>query len=155
MATCRVRSSALLTALVVLLAGCTSSAVTRPKQEVTAESYRNETAKGFVVLNWIDAGWVHFFTQKPVATPDDLKALKLFSWAGDAKSVEVWRSAGFNPVPLPSTELYTALQTGLVEAELVRGRTQRQRSCSQLRNFCRTSAEPSRLRTDRVSSGLR
>ena len=28
----------------------------------------------------------------------------------------MWRSAGFNPVPLPSTELATALQTGLVEA---------------------------------------
>jgi len=28
----------------------------------------------------------------------------------------VWHSAGFNPVPLPSTEIATALQTGLVEA---------------------------------------
>jgi TRAP-type C4-dicarboxylate transport system substrate-binding protein len=59
---------------------------------------------------------VHFFTKKPVAVPDDLRKLKLFSWAGDAEAVEVWRSAGFNPVPLPSTELSTALQTGLVEA---------------------------------------
>jgi TRAP-type C4-dicarboxylate transport system substrate-binding protein len=73
-------------------------------------------AKGFVVLNWVDGGWVHFFTKRPVAVPDDLRALKLFSWAGDAEAVEVWRSAGFNPVPLPSTELATALQTGLVEA---------------------------------------
>jgi TRAP-type C4-dicarboxylate transport system substrate-binding protein len=82
----------------------------RPKLEASLE------AKGFVVLNWIDGGWVHFFTKKPVAVPDDLRALKLFSWAGDAEAVEVWRSAGFNPVPLPSTELATALQTGLVEA---------------------------------------
>lgn len=73
-------------------------------------------AKGFVVLNWVDGGWVRFFTKKPVAVPDDLRALKLFSWAGDAEAVEVWRSAGFNPVPLPSTEIATALQTGLVEA---------------------------------------
>jgi TRAP-type C4-dicarboxylate transport system substrate-binding protein len=72
--------------------------------------------KGFVVLNWADGGWVHFFTKKPVAVPDDLRKLKLFSWAGDAEAVEVWRSAGFNPVPLPSTEISTALQTGLVEA---------------------------------------
>jgi TRAP-type C4-dicarboxylate transport system substrate-binding protein len=72
--------------------------------------------KGFVVLNWADAGWVRFFTQKPVAVPDDLRALKLFSWAGDAEAVEVWRSVGFNPVPLPSTEIATALQTGLVQA---------------------------------------
>ncbi len=73
-------------------------------------------AKGFVVLNWADGGWVHFFTQKPVAAPDDLKPLKLFVWAGDATSVDLWKSAGFNPVPLPATELSTALQTGLVNA---------------------------------------
>jgi len=82
----------------------------RPKLEASL------AAKGFVVLNWADAGWVHFFTTKPVAVPDDLRKLKLFTWAGDAESVEVWRSAGFNPVPLPSTEIATALQTGLVEA---------------------------------------
>jgi TRAP-type C4-dicarboxylate transport system substrate-binding protein len=73
-------------------------------------------AKGFVVLNWADGGWVHFFAKKPVAVPDDLKTVKLFSWAGDDQAVELWRSGGFHPVPLPSTELATALQTGLVDA---------------------------------------
>jgi TRAP-type C4-dicarboxylate transport system substrate-binding protein len=82
----------------------------RPKLEASLE------AKGFVVLNWADGGWVHFFTTKPVAVPDELRKLRLFTWAGDAEAVEVWRSAGFNPVPLPSTEIATALQTGLVEA---------------------------------------
>jgi TRAP-type transport system periplasmic protein len=73
-------------------------------------------AKGFVVLNWADGGWVHFFSQQPVAVPDDLRALKLFTWAGDSDSVELWKSIGFRPVPLPSTEIATALQTGLVNA---------------------------------------
>jgi len=82
----------------------------RPRLEASLE------AKGFVVLNWADGGWVRFFAQKPVAVPDDLRAQKLFSWAGDSEAVEIWRSAGFNPVPLPSTELSTALQTGLVSA---------------------------------------
>ena len=82
----------------------------RPRLEANLE------AKGFVVLNWADGGWVHFFSQKPVATPDDLKAMKLFSWNGDSQSLDIWRSAGFNPVPLPATELATALQTGLVTA---------------------------------------
>jgi TRAP-type C4-dicarboxylate transport system substrate-binding protein len=86
------------------------------RDRVAPEIEKRLEAKGFVVLNWADAGWVHFFTQKPVAVPDDLRKLKLFSWAGDAEAVEVWRSAGFNPVPLPSTEIATALQTGLVEA---------------------------------------
>jgi TRAP-type C4-dicarboxylate transport system substrate-binding protein len=73
-------------------------------------------AKGFVVLNWADGGWVRFFAERPVAVPDDLKPMKLFSLAGDAQSVDLWRSAGFNPVPLASSELSAALQTGRVTA---------------------------------------
>lgn len=72
--------------------------------------------KGFVVLNWADAGWLRFFTKAPVKTPDDLKKQKLFQWAGDNDSLEIMKGAGFNVVPLPSTELATALQTGLVSA---------------------------------------
>jgi TRAP-type transport system periplasmic protein len=73
-------------------------------------------AKGFVVLNWVDGGWIRFFAQKPVAIPDDLRALRLFSWAGDPDTIEVWKAAGFNPVALPVTELSSALQQGLVNA---------------------------------------
>ncbi len=82
----------------------------RPRIEASLE------AKGFVVVNWADGGWVHYFTKSPVATPDDLKKLKLFSWAGDPKSIEIWKSLGFNPRPAPLTELITGLQTGLFEA---------------------------------------
>lgn len=82
----------------------------RPRLEASLEK------KGFVVLNWADGGWVHFFTQKPVTTPEDLKSLKLFSWAGDNDAVEIWKKLGFRPVPLPSTELASSLKTGLVTA---------------------------------------
>jgi TRAP-type transport system periplasmic protein len=82
----------------------------RPKLEA------NLAAKGFIVLNWADGGWVRFFAQKPVATPDDLRALKLFTWAGDNDALEIWKSAGFNPVPLQVPDVPTALQTGLVSA---------------------------------------
>ena len=73
-------------------------------------------AKGFVTLAWLDGGWSHIFAQKPVAVPDDLKPLKLYTPSGDPQAVEVYKAAGFNPVPLPTTELSTALQTGLVNA---------------------------------------
>jgi TRAP-type transport system periplasmic protein len=73
-------------------------------------------AKGFVLLGWSDAGWAYFFTQSPVKNPDEMKKLKMFVWAGDDQYVELWKKAGFNPVPLPSTEISTALQTGLVNA---------------------------------------
>lgn len=82
----------------------------RPKLEAGIEK------QGFVVLNWADAGWVHFFTQKPVVVPDDLKKLSLFAWANDIDSIEILKGLGFDVRPLPSTEIATALQTGLVSA---------------------------------------
>lgn len=73
-------------------------------------------AKGFVVLAWVDGGWAHFFTKTPARTPDELKSAKLFTWAGDDKYTELWKGVGFNAIPLPATEISTALQTGLVNA---------------------------------------
>jgi TRAP-type C4-dicarboxylate transport system substrate-binding protein len=74
------------------------------------------TRKGFAVLFWSDAGWVRFFSKRPVTYPDDLKKLKLFNWAGSPEQVEIYRSAGFNPVPLETADIMPSLQTGLIEA---------------------------------------
>ena len=73
-------------------------------------------ARGFHVMNWADAGWVHFFTQEPVVKPDDLKPLKLFAWVGESAHIGAWREAGYKPVPLPATEIHTALSSGLINA---------------------------------------
>ena len=73
-------------------------------------------AKGYVVLNWGEAGWVRFFSRQPIATPDDLRQMKLFTWAGDPVLENAWRVEGFDVVPLPATDLFTALQSGMVDA---------------------------------------
>src|SRR3977135_4301949 len=39
--------------------------------------------RGFIVLNWGDAGWVHFFTKQPAVHPDDIRKLKLCVLQGD------------------------------------------------------------------------
>lgn len=74
--------------------------------------------KGMVVLNWGDAGWVHFFTRAPVRRPADLKQEKLFVWdTGDASAKErLWKREGFHPVPLSTVDIIPALQTGMVTA---------------------------------------
>src|SRR6185369_12002330 len=72
--------------------------------------------KGFVVLFWADAGWVQFFSKKPVLRPDDLRRQKTFVLASDSGQSDLMKAAGFQPVPLEYTDTLTGLQTGLIDA---------------------------------------
>lgn len=73
-------------------------------------------AKGFKVLNWGEAGWVTFFGKDPILTPDDLKKAKFFVWGDDTDTMNIWKSAGFSPIPLSATDILPNLQTGLINA---------------------------------------
>ena len=72
--------------------------------------------RGFVVLNWGDAGWIHFFSKTPAVTLDDLRKTKLYITAGDAEAENLYKLAGFKPVPLASTDILASLQTGMIDA---------------------------------------
>jgi TRAP-type C4-dicarboxylate transport system substrate-binding protein len=72
--------------------------------------------KGFIVLVWAKAGWVNFFSVKPVVYPRDLKPLKLSVAENDAELLQAWRVMGYNAIPLATNDLMTALQNGMVEA---------------------------------------
>jgi len=71
--------------------------------------------RGLVPVQWTVVGAASFFCTAPMRTPADLAGRKLFAWEGDPGSAEAWRSAGFHPVVLSSTDLVPALQTGMVE----------------------------------------
>lgn len=73
-------------------------------------------AKGFVLLSWGHGGWVYFFTKNPVESVDGLRKSKMFTWAGDDEMVSIWKSKGFNPVPLAATDIMTGLQTGMIDS---------------------------------------
>lgn len=72
--------------------------------------------RGFVLLNWADAGWVHFFTKKPAMRPDEIRQLKLCVLQGDNGTYELYKTHGFHPVALAATDIMTGLQTGLIDA---------------------------------------
>ena len=74
-------------------------------------------ARGFIVLNWGDAGWVHFFTRRPVRQIGEMRRMSLFVWAGfNNDELELWKTAGFRPQPLAATDILPSLQTGLIDA---------------------------------------
>lgn len=71
---------------------------------------------GFEVLLWADVGWAKWFTTDPIVYLDDLKGMKIFTWAGDYRTQNLWESAGFQSVPLASIDVLSGFQTGLINA---------------------------------------
>ena len=69
---------------------------------------------GFKILTMVDVGWAYWFSTEPIYTPDDLKNNKIFIWAGDYKSVQLYEKHGYQPVPLAMTDVLSGLQTGLI-----------------------------------------
>ncbi len=72
--------------------------------------------KGYVVLNWGDAGWVYFFAREPFTHPSEMKTMKLFIGAGDESLTQLYKEAGFRPVPISVVDILPGLQTGLIDA---------------------------------------
>ncbi len=72
--------------------------------------------RGFIVLNWGDAGWVHIFSQEPVVYPQDLKIQNqnIFVWSGGTENFNAWKAAGFHPVEVAAPDIFMSLQTGLI-----------------------------------------
>ena len=71
--------------------------------------------KGFVVLFWVEAGWVKFFSREPAVRPSDIKQMKIFVWFGDESQVEIMKSIGYKPVALETADILPALQTGMID----------------------------------------
>ena len=86
------------------------------REHITVKLEQRIEKKGFVVLNWADVGWVHFFTKKPARSLDDIRTQKLWISTGDPDAEKLYKQMKFQVVPLPVTDMLTSLQTGLIEA---------------------------------------
>jgi TRAP-type C4-dicarboxylate transport system substrate-binding protein len=72
-------------------------------------------AKGYRLLHWGHGGWIHLFSRAPIRTLADLKAQKLFVWAGDDATVQAWKKNGYQPVPLAATDILLGFQTKMID----------------------------------------
>ena len=73
------------------------------------------SGKGLVGLCWMDAGARNFYnTKKPIKTMADLKGMKV-RVMGNPMFVEMANSMGGNGVAMGYDQVFTALQTGVVD----------------------------------------
>lgn len=69
----------------------------------------------FELLGWMEVGFLRFFSRAPIHTMDDLKKRRIWLWQGDPLGIAVFKASDIAPVPLPITEVYTSLSTGLID----------------------------------------
>ena len=67
-----------------------------------------------IALGWMDAGTRNVYSNKPVTKPADLKGMKV-RMMGNPILVETMNAMGGNGVAMGFNELYSALQTGVVD----------------------------------------
>jgi tripartite ATP-independent transporter DctP family solute receptor len=84
------------------------------KSQKMADFMKILEPKGMRVISWIDSGSRSLFTQKPVRTPADLKGMKIRVMASPVM-IGTMKALGANGVPVAWGELYSALQTGVVD----------------------------------------
>lgn len=75
--------------------------------------------QGFKMVAWFLAGWAHLFSKAPAVTPGEVKRLKLQVDYSAPAITQAFKELGFRVVPISSTEVLTALQSGMIEAFLL------------------------------------
>jgi tripartite ATP-independent transporter DctP family solute receptor len=80
------------------------------------DAMTEEAKPGFRRAGLITPGARHYYSNKgPVSSIDDLKQIKMRVMASPVES-KVWGALGTSPLAIPFGELYTGMQTGLVQS---------------------------------------
>jgi TRAP-type C4-dicarboxylate transport system substrate-binding protein len=70
---------------------------------------------GFVTFGFSEGGFAYLMSKEPVRSMEDLKSRKVWVPEGDPVTREMFVAMGITPIPLPIADVYTGLQTGLID----------------------------------------
>lgn len=80
------------------------------------EIKRGMEEAGLVPLGLTEGGFAYLMSQEEIDATEDLASLKIWIPEGDPISDAAFQRAGVAPVPLPFPDVYTGLQTGLLDS---------------------------------------
>lgn len=82
--------------------------------EIGAEISKAMEKVNMVGLSWFDSGARSFYANKPLNSIADLKGMKIRVQNSDV-NVAMVQALGGNPTPIPFGEVYTSIQSGVVD----------------------------------------
>ncbi|WP_037027128.1 TRAP transporter substrate-binding protein DctP [Psychromonas aquimarina] len=81
---------------------------------VNKDLFKATKPQGFEVIGFLDNGPRSIYSTKPVASVEDLKGLKLRTMSSPTY-IEMLNLMGTSPTPLDFTEIYSAMQQGMID----------------------------------------
>ena len=69
----------------------------------------------YILLGWSEAGFVRLMSTTPVATLDDLRKAKVWTWEDSPMTKIIFDEANVSAIPLSVPDVLVGLQTGLVD----------------------------------------
>ena len=76
-------------------------------------------ANGFVVLGISEGGFVRILSKQPMRDLETIRGSKVWIPEGDEIGQVLYEALGINPIALPISDVFTGLQTGLIETVTV------------------------------------
>jgi TRAP-type C4-dicarboxylate transport system substrate-binding protein len=89
--------------------------VDRVRERLRPDLERRLREAGYIVMFWADAGWVRYFSSKPIHRFRDLKSLRVYASSGDPDSVEMMKDY-YTPVVLEPDQILLGLRNGMIDA---------------------------------------
>ena len=84
-------------------------------EEMTAFFQKGLEENGYILLGWSEGGFVRLMSTVPVATLDDLRKAKVWTWEGSPMTKAIFDQANVSAIPLSVPDVLVGLQTGLVD----------------------------------------
>ena len=84
-------------------------------QEMTAVFKKGLAENGYILLGWSEGGFVRLMSTTPVATLDDLRKVKVWTWEDAPMTKAIFDQANVSAIPLSVPDVLVGLQTGLVD----------------------------------------
>lgn len=89
--------------------------VDRVREKLRPDLERRLRDAGYVAMFWADAGWVRYFSRKPINRIADLKSMRVYASSGDPETIEILKSY-YTPVVLEPDQILLGLRNGMIDA---------------------------------------
>jgi len=85
------------------------------REHFTPQFQQGFRDNGYELLGWMEIGFIHMFSTRPIRSLDDMRSRRVWLWQGDPMGQAFFQASGISPVPLSIVDVYTSLSTGLID----------------------------------------